>query len=151
MFYDEIYKHEFVRHSVCVFTNANDFYPNVDLKWLFEIYFTSECRELAEEGNPRYLTMASGDVYYEFEELCLIDKDNYPVSDKTIDNYYGDSMRWMIMQWCYLSFKYKIKSKDLIKCLGFDELLLAFETGHERGFDNECDVLYERYVKGKNL
>ena len=35
MFYDEIYKHEFIRHSVCVFTNANDFYPNVDLKWLF--------------------------------------------------------------------------------------------------------------------
>lgn len=149
MFYDEIYKHEFIRHSVCVFTNANDFYPNVDLKWLFYVYFSSEFRELAEEGNPRNLTMSSEDVFYEFERDGILDKNNYPTSDKTVDNYYGDSMMWMIMQWCDLSFKYKIKSKDLLKYVGFDDLLLAFEVGHERGFSSESEVLYDRFIKDR--
>lgn len=149
MFYDEIYKHEFIRHSVCIFTNANEFYPNVDLKWLFNVYFSSEFRQLAEEGNPRNLTMSSEDVFYEFERDGILDKNNYPTSDKTVDNYYGDSMMWMIMQWCDLSFKYKIKSKDLLKYVGFDDLLLAFEVGHERDFNSESEILYDRFIKGK--
>lgn len=149
MFYDEIYKHEFIRHSVCIFTNANEFYPNVDLKWLFNVYFSSEFRQLAEEGNPRNLTMSSEDVFYEFERDGILDKNNYPISDKTVDNYYGDSMMWMIMQWCDLSFKYKIKSKDLLKYVGFDDLLLAFEVGHERDFNSESEILYDRFIKGK--
>ena len=58
-------------------------------------------------------------------------------------------MMWMIMQWCDLSFKYKIKSKDLLKYVGFDDLLLAFEVGHERGFSSESEVLYDRFIKDR--
>lgn len=145
-YYDRVYYHDFCNHAVKFFYNGEKYYPGIDMEYLFNLYFSSRARYEAELGSPYYLNIASGDLYREFEEDGIIDKFNYPKSDKTIDSYYGDALMWIVMQWSHLAFKYKIHSKDLLKFLGFREMLEAFIVGHERDFDNESEILFDRYV-----
>ena len=148
-YYDKVYFLDFRNHAVKFFYNAERRYPNVNMKFLFNLYFISKARYEAEKGSPYYLNLASGELLDEFEEKGLIDRLRYPKSDKTIENYYGDAMMWAIMQWSDLTFRYKVYSKDLIKLMSFDDLLLAFEVGHERSFSSESEVLYDRFIKDR--
>lgn len=145
-YYDEIYYRDFQIHAIGFFYNSNKHYPNIDMKWLFELYFSLRQRYEAELGNPRYLNLDSGDLYLELEEEGLIDKNNYPKSDRTIDNYYGDAMMWIIMQWSHFTFKYKLYSKDMIKLISFEYMVHAFTVGHERSFDSQSEILYELFI-----
>ena len=145
-YYDKVYFLDFRNHAVKFFYNAEKRYPNVNMKFLFNLYFISKARYEAEKGRPYYLNLASGELLDEFEEEGLIDRLRYPKSDKTIENYYGDAMMWAIMQWSDLTFRYKIYSQDLIQLMSFDDLMEAFEVGHERSFASESEVLYDRFI-----
>lgn len=145
-YYDKIYFLDFRNHAIKFFYNAEKWYPNIAMDYLFNLYFNSEARYNGEKGSPYYLNIASGDLFYEFEEEGLINKSDYPKSDRTIENYYGDSMLWAIMQWSDLTFRYKVYSKDLIKLLSFSDLMKAFTVGHERSFASESEVLFERFI-----
>lgn len=146
-YYDKVYFLDFRNHAIKFFYNAEKWYPNVSVEHLFTLYFSSVARYEAEIGSPYYLNVASGDLFDEFEEKGLINKSDYPKSDRTIENYYGDSMMWIVMQWSDLTFRYKIYSKDLINFISFNDLVDAFTVGHERSFASESEVLFERFIE----
>lgn len=148
-YYDRVYYFDFRNHAIKFFYNADKYFPNIDLKYMFNLYFSSEARYQAELGSAIYLNIASADLYREMMKQGILNSNDYPKSDKTIENYYGDAMMWIVMQWSDLAFRYKLFSKDLIKCLGFNEMIDAYSVGHERDFASESEILFNRYVKDK--
>lgn len=148
-YYDRVYYFDFRNHAIKFFYNADKYFPNIDLKYMFNLYFSSEARYQAELGSAIYLNIASADLYREMMKQGILNSNDYPKSDKTIENYYGDAMMWIVMQWSDLDFRYKLFSKDLIKCLGFNEMIDAYSVGHERDFASESEILFNRYVKDK--
>lgn len=147
-YYDRLYYEDFCNQAYKIFCNGEKRYPGIDLEFLYNLYFSSQARYQAETCSPRYLNLASMELFNEFEEQGLIDKNNYPKSDKSIESFYGDSILWLVMQWSHLTFKYKLYSKDLIQKLSFDAMMWAFRVGHERDFSSESDILYDIYVLG---
>lgn len=150
-YYDRVYYLDFRNHAIKFFYNADKYFPNIDMEYMFNLYFSSEARYEAELGSAIYLNIASADLYREMMKQGILNSNDYPKSDKTIENYYGDAMMWIVMQWSDLAFRYKLFSKDLIKCLGFNEMIDAYAVGHERDFASESEILFNRYVKDKYI
>lgn len=149
-YYDKLYYRDFCNQAYKIFCNGEKMYPGIDLEFLYNLYFSSNARYQAETGSPRYLNLSSVEILEELESKGFIDKNNYPKSDKSIDSFYGDSILWLVMQWSDLTFKYKIYSKDLIKSLSFENMMWAYQVGHERSMDSESDILYDIYVLGRD-
>lgn len=147
-YYDKIYYQDFCNQAYKIFCNGEKRYPGIDLEFLYNLYFSSQARYQAETCSPRYLNLASTEILDEFEKEGLIDRNNYPKSDKSIENFYGDSILWLVMQWSHFTFKYKLYSKDLIQKLSFDYMMWSFTVGHERSFDSQSSILYDIYVLG---
>lgn len=129
-----------------IFYNPYRVFPDIDIQWFIDYYMRSEVRKQIDESNPSYMCMESIRTLDYLKDGGLV---NYPKSDKTVDNYYGDSVIWIAMMYCHLQFYFGFSSKDLSELIPCDEMLNAFEVGHERGFRAQAEHMYDEYLRGK--
>lgn len=132
--------------TIGIFTNPYRVFPSIDIPWFIDYYMKSDIRKYLDVGDPHYMCMESIRALDYMKEAGL---ENYPKSDKTIDNYYGDSIMWVAMMYCHLQLYFGFSSKDLSELIPCDEMLNAFIVGHERGFRAQAEHMYDDYLRGK--
>lgn len=144
--FDKDYYVEVENLTERVFYNSNIVFPGIDIVWFIDYYMRSDVRRQIDLSNPRYMCMESIRTLDYLKRDGLLD---YPKSDKTIDNYYGDSIIWVAMMYCHLQLYFGFSSKDLSELIPCEEMLKAFVVGHERGFRAQAEHMYDAYLRDK--
>ncbi|MGL4949213.1 MAG: hypothetical protein ACRC5M_02435 [Anaeroplasmataceae bacterium] len=130
---------------ISVFNNSRNYFPKIDLLWFIDYFMKSYIIDELDKDNTRYLNYQSPKIFYligdEFEEKGI----DYAKSDKTIDNEYGDSLRWCAMQYISLIRVSGLKLETVYSKINISEMLDNFITGHERSFTNCSEFLIDKY------
>lgn len=144
--FDKDYYEDVERLTINVFYNAHLEFPNIDIVWFIDYYMKSDVRWQVDDSNPKYMCMASMQALLYLKNDGLVD---YPKSDKTIANYYGDSIVWIAMMYCHLQLYFGFSSRDLSELIPYREMLRQFTVGHERGFLAQAMHMYDDFLRGK--
>jgi len=144
--FDKDYYIDVENLTIHVFENCQNVFPNIDIPWFIDYYMRSDLRAMIDKSVPRYMCMESIRVLDYMKDYGLVD---YPKSDKTIDNYYGDSIIWVAMMYTFMESHFRLSSKVLSELIPCEEMLKAFIVGHERGFESESEHLYDTYIRHK--
>lgn len=144
--FDVDYYNDVERLTINIFYNSHIEFPDIDIVWFIDYYMKSDVRWQIDDSNPRYMCMESMRALRYLRDDGLVE---YPKSDKTVENYYGDSIAWIAMMYCHLQLYFGFSSRDLSELIPCEEMLRQFTVGHERGFLAQAMHMYDDFLRGK--
>lgn len=122
--YNEAYLQEIVETQGDLFENINEYVPGIDVKDFIERYMAGQTRSYVDRAEAYVCTMDAEELWGYFQEA-----DHFqPQKGNSIGGFIPN---WIGQFYAYFQWYYHIPSKELVKLLPVDFMVLGYRGLHD--------------------